>query len=137
MKQQPPAVQVAVEFVGAVQVLLHEPQWVGSVARLTQLLPQRSGVGLEQPVEQVYEPPTELQRGADAGQLCPQAPQLVARLKSVSQPLVGSPSQSAKPGSQVNEQLVPSHVGVAFAGEGQGVQDVPHEVSAVVETHAP
>jgi len=40
--------------------------------------------------------------------------------------LFGLPSQSAYPALQVNPQLVPLHVGVAFAGVGHTVQVAPH-----------
>jgi hypothetical protein len=52
----------------------------------------------------------------------PQAPQLVKVFRLVSQPLVGSPSQFAKPEAQVGTQTPLVHVFVPFTPE----QIVPH-----------
>jgi hypothetical protein len=47
----------------------------------------------------------------------PQAPQLVRVFRLVSHPLVGSPSQFAKPDAQVGTHVPPVHVDVPFAFE--------------------
>lgn len=53
-------------------------------------------------------------------QLVPQAPQLVALLRvSISHPLAGLPSQSAKPGLQVVPQSPERHTAVELAAVGQ------------------
>jgi hypothetical protein len=55
-----------------------------------------------------------------------QVPQWFASIiRLTSQPLAGSPSQSAKPAAHASPQRVPSHVGVAFGPPVQGVHDVP------------
>ena len=51
----------------------------------------------------------------------------------VSQPFVAFPSQSPKPGLQVNPHAVPLQVAVAFGGAPQGVHAVPHVAGSVFE----
>jgi hypothetical protein len=55
----------------------------------------------------------------------PQLPQLVGLFRSVSQPLPGSPSQSAKPGSQSPPHVPAEHVGVEPAVSGQAMPQPP------------
>jgi hypothetical protein len=52
-------------------------------------------------------------------------PQCCGVFRSASQPFIGLPSQSPKPATHAIPQLVPSHVGVAFGGMGQGEHSRP------------
>ncbi len=74
-----------------------------------------------------------------AGQFVEQSPQCVGSiLVDASQPLAALPSQSAKSALHVNPQALPSHVGVALGGDGQGAHEVlPQVIRLVFETHAP
>ncbi len=66
MNPHPPETQVGEALAGAVQAVAQAPQFIGSVARSRQLLPQRFGVGAEQPVEHAYVLPLELHTGVAA-----------------------------------------------------------------------
>ena len=63
----------------------------------------------------------------------PQPPQLGALVRvSASQPVVGSPSQSANPASQVYRQAVPSQVTVEWARAAHATHDAPQVDSEVL-----
>jgi hypothetical protein len=47
------------------------------------------------------------------------------------------PAQFCKPALHVKPQLVPSHVGVAFAGAAHGVHELPHVLTERLSLHAP
>ncbi len=111
------------------QRLSHAPQLPGSLTRLTQVSPQRSGVSPEQATahEARRAPPVTVtvHSGLAPPQTVPQAPQWSGRERSASQPLVASPSQSPKPGSQVKAQPVAPQAETAWAGAVQTVPQAP------------
>lgn len=68
----------------------------------------------------------------------PQPPQFAPSVASAaSHPFAVLPSQSSRPATHVRPQDVPSHVEVAPATAGHGVQDVPHVATSASETHVP
>jgi hypothetical protein len=75
---------------------LQVPQLVGSDARLTQLLPQRSGDGAAQLEAQVGIVPAVEQRAVGLVQARPHVPQLLAVVRGVSQPSSGRVEQWPK-----------------------------------------
>jgi hypothetical protein len=78
------------------------------------------------------------QSGVAPPHTVPHAPQLPGSERSVSQPLLESPSQSPKPATHDVPHCTPSHVALAFGRVGQGMHVVaPHDVTALFETHAP
>jgi hypothetical protein len=95
---------------GSAQAVVQLPQWFSSVASLTQLPEQLvvvpPHVVPHLPAEQTWPPPHAL----------PQAPQLaLSEAMLVSQPLVGTPSQSAKPALHAPGAHVPDeHVAPAL-----------------------
>lgn len=58
-------------------------------------------------------------------------------LRFTSQPSDATWLQSAKPASHVNPQVVPSQLAVAFGGAAHGAQELPHDATARLDTHAP
>jgi hypothetical protein len=61
----------------------------------------------------------------------PHAPQFVGRERSSSQPLAGSPSQSAKGAAQTRSQRPAAQVARAFAAEGHAVPHAPQWTTEV------
>lgn len=61
-----PCAHEGLALAGAGQMFPHDPQFAASLVRSTQLLPQRSGVGDEHPLEHTYVPPLELHTGDSA-----------------------------------------------------------------------
>ena len=55
--------------------------------------------------------------------------------RSASQPVAGSPSQSAKPAWHVKPQRTPSHVAVELGVPPHGVHDAPHVAGSSLGTH--
>ncbi len=111
---------------------------MGSEVTSTQLVPQRVSPVVH-PLVQPYEPPASTeQSGVVPPHIVPHTPQLVACVRSVSQPLLGLPSQSPKPAMHVVPQVLPSHVAFALVRVGHGVHEVvPQLVTEVFDTHAP
>ena len=97
----------------------------------TQLMPHATA-GESHPLEQT--PP--LQKGVGAAQVVVQEPQVAPLERSDSQPLAGSPSQSAKPWMQAKPHEAPSQVGVAFGRVEQGVHELPQLDGLWSSTHA-
>jgi hypothetical protein len=64
-------------------------------------------------------------------QTLPHAPQLAAVFSAVSQPLVGSPSQSPKPAVQVSAQCPPAHAGTLFGPLGHTLLHEPHAAGSL------
>lgn len=103
-----------------------------------QLEPQRVRLAA-QPLVHPYPPAGRSEQSGVLPPHCvPHAPQLVASVRSVSQPLVGLESQSPNPSTQLVPHCTPSQVALALVCDGHGVQAVaPHDVTALFETHAP
>jgi hypothetical protein len=102
----------------------------------TQLIPQRA-CGAMQPLAHVPPAGALLHTGVAPLQEVPQAPQLVAALRSVSQPLECVPSQFANAALHMRIWHVPvSHVAAAFAS-AQDVPQPPQSVSVVVGRSQP
>ena len=80
-----------------VQLWLHAPQLVGSDARLTQLLPHRSGDGATQLDEQVGFAVAVEQRAVRLVQALAHWPQLAGVFSDVSQPSSAREEQWPKP----------------------------------------
>ncbi len=99
MKPQPPMVQLEEPFGGDMHAVVHDPQWSASVMRSTQVVPQRVGVAPPQPLAHANIVPLPEHTGVAAGQMRPHIPQFMPVERSVSQPLVASPSQSPQPSS--------------------------------------
>src|SRR5262249_7834178 len=76
------------------------PQLLGSDARSTHLLVQRSGAGATQLEEQVGAPVLVEQSAVGAEHTCPQAPQLAGSVVFVSQPSSARVEQCATPETQ-------------------------------------
>jgi hypothetical protein len=55
--------------------------------------------------------------------------------RSASQPVPGSPSQSAKLGLHAKPQRTPSHVAVAFGAPLHGVHEAPQVAGSSFGTH--
>lgn len=95
-----------------VQAFPHPPQLFASLVVSTQLVPQGVGVAAEQLAEHERPLPEALHKRVPV-QATVQLPQCAAVVTSVSQPLVGSLSQSAQPVMQLpgaNEHLPALHV---------------------------
>jgi hypothetical protein len=77
-----------------------DPQFVGSLSKLTQLPLQTSGVGIWQ--ESVHRGPADVleQNGVGAAHLVSHAPQVIGSTRFVSQPSSGREEQCAKPAAQ-------------------------------------
>ncbi len=123
---QAPSAQVARAFGGEGHARPHIPQLFGSDWGSTQLPAHRSSTGL-QPVTQAHVVPIARQTGVPPLHARPHVPQLADVLSAVSHPSIRSMLQSAKPGSQVTPQDVPSQVARAFVLAGQGLQEMPHD----------
>lgn len=92
---QVPTAQTARPFVGTGQTPSQPPQCCPSVCASMQLIPQRVLATPLHPLTQRYAPANSWQRGAGSWHRVPHAPQVRASSRRASQPLVGSPSQSA------------------------------------------
>ncbi len=95
VKLQTPAVHSAVPSVTTGHAVLQLPQWFVLVLGSTHSAPQFSGATGVQPLVHWKFGPFGAQSGAAAAHFALQAPQLVARERSVSQPSVDVALQSA------------------------------------------
>ncbi len=122
---QRPARQVAADCGPAGQAVPQAPQWDSLVAVLTQVAPQQASEPVH-PLEHDA-PPAAIasHTGVDPLHRVAQAPQLVASVRSASQPFVASPSQFAAPLAQAIPQTPPTHLGVARTPTGQTVPQAP------------
>jgi hypothetical protein len=91
---QAPEVHTARPLAGAAQAFSQRPQAPGSEERSVQRAPQRVGVGAEQPETHRVEVPSRAHRGMAPAHATTQLPQVRFVLRSASQPLRGSRSQS-------------------------------------------
>jgi hypothetical protein len=94
---QVPAVHDRVLFGPAGQTVPHVPQFSASVSRFVHVVPHRSGVAPTQPLTQTVDPLLDPHMGVPPLHIAPQAPQLLAVVRLVSQPSLASPLQSANP----------------------------------------
>jgi hypothetical protein len=128
-RRQRPASQRASLPGPEAQRLPQAPQWLTSDCVSTQAPPQV--VKGHSSVVQAKAPSTAAQRGVGAAQRRPHIPQLSALDRSVSQPLAGFMSQSAKPRSQVAPQRPAAQVATPRAGAGQTVPQAPQFITSV------
>lgn len=125
--------QVAVPRSGAVHGVQLEPH-DAMLEFETHALPQRWNPALQMKAQA---PPAQLAVPFTGDvQRVSQRPQVAGAARSASQPLEGSPSQSAKPARQRKPQRIPSQVLSAFAAVGHGEHEVPQPMVEVVEMHA-
>jgi hypothetical protein len=89
--------------------------------RATHVIPQR--VSELHPL--THSPLAVSHTGVMPERVLPQAPQFKAVSRGVSQPFMGLPSQSPKPGLHVKPHTPLLHVAVAFAGTGQAFPQRP------------
>jgi hypothetical protein len=107
----------------------HEPQFIGSERKFASQ-PSIDDV-LQLPKFALHTPMThafelhELAAFANA-QVTPHAPQFIVVLSAVSQPLVPSVSQSAKPVSQRSPHVPVVQNAVEFGPDGHAVEHMPH-----------
>ena len=126
---QTPALQTASPLGPSSQAWPHSPQWRGSLRGSTQDAPQCSGDGSRQSTAHANDrlpPVMRTSQRADApSQRVPHAPQWAGSERSVSHPLAGSPSQSAKPSSQAEAQAPAAQAARACGAEAQRVAQAP------------
>jgi hypothetical protein len=101
-----PALQAGVAC-GTRHALPQLPQFIASVAVSTQLVPQTVP---SQPVAHAGRPLAVAHVGAAPSQTLVHAPQCIALVSAVSQPLLASPSQSPHIASQAKPHCPPEHV---------------------------
>lgn len=128
------ALQVARPLVGTGHARSQAPQVVAALRSVSQPLVALASQFANPALHAIpHEPAAQVARPfAGVAHARLQTPQCVTVVRvSTSQPLLASPSQSAKPVVQANPQLAALHVDVAFARTGQGEQSVPQVSTAV------
>ena len=124
--------QVAVAFAGAVQTVVHVPQWAGLFWRLKHVPEQR----VVPDAHVLVQLPTE--HTVLVGHTVPHAPQFLrSELRSSSQPSLARPLQSPNPGLQVEPHPPLRHVAIVCGRTVHGAQDVPQLSGLVSARQAP
>ena len=123
---------VALLLGGGAHIVVQSPQRSGLLVVSTHDIPHSVGIAASQPLEQA--PPVHT--GVPPEQIRVHDPHVAGAVRSASQPLLATPSQSAKPAAQPKPQAVPLHVAKAFPGATHGAQLFPHEASESFDRHA-
>lgn len=129
-----PEAQPTTATLGSEQAIPQPPQWELSASVFTSqpLAEERSQSARPELQENPHEAPVQIDdANGGVAQVIPHAPQFDAVLIAVSQPLVGLPSQSRKPGAQMNPQRLSAHAGAAFGRGGQTVAHAPQWLGSV------